>query len=431
MTNEKIPFALKRERDWKMRGNIVNAECEEPVMRGQCGIMGNCLASSAKVEAAHSSRTTSRVSKTSPSSVPSNLSIQSYCEASDVSSLPTPRSEGEILSSPNLKAFAFNELKNATRNFRPDSLLGEGGFGCVYKGWIDEHTFTASKPGSGMVVAVKKLKPEGLQGHKEWLTEVDYLGQLHHQNLVKLIGYCVEGENRLLVYEFMSKGSLENHLFRRGLQPLSWSVRMKVAIGAARGLSFLHNAQSQVIYRDFKASNILLDADFNPKLSDFGLAKAGPTGDRTHVSTQVMGTQGYAAPEYVATGRLTAKSDVYSFGVVLLELLSGRRAVDRTKAGVEQNLVEWTKPYLGDKRKLFRIMDTKLGGQYPQKGAYMAATLALQCLNREAKARPPMTEVLETLEQIAASKTVGRNNQSEQKRVHIPARKCKVQMGAL
>ncbi|KAG5094435.1 hypothetical protein JHK84_050023 [Glycine max] len=392
--------------------------------------MGNCLDSSAKVEAAHSSRTPSGISKTSPSSVPSNLSILSYSEASDFSNLPTPRSEGEILSSPNLKAFTFNELKNATRNFRPDSLLGEGGFGFVYKGWIDEHTLTASKPGSGMVVAVKKLKPEGLQGHKEWLTEVDYLGQLHHQNLVKLIGYCVEGENRLLVYEFMSKGSLENHLFRRGPQPLSWSVRMKVAIGAARGLSFLHNAKSQVIYRDFKASNILLDAEFNAKLSDFGLAKAGPTGDRTHVSTQVMGTQGYAAPEYVATGRLTAKSDVYSFGVVLLELLSGRRAVDRSKAGEEQNLVEWAKPYLGDKRRLFRIMDTKLGGQYPQKGAYMAATLALKCLNREAKARPPMTEVLETLEQIAASKPAGRNSQLEQKRVHAPDRKSSVQKGS-
>ncbi|XP_061338776.1 probable serine/threonine-protein kinase PBL3 isoform X1 [Gastrolobium bilobum] len=384
--------------------------------------MGNCLDSSAKIDAAQSSRSTSAsgISKTSPSS----LSIPSYSEKSNASSLPTPRSEGEILSSPNLKSFTFNELKNATRNFRPDSLLGEGGFGYVYKGWIDEHTFTASKPGSGMVVAVKRLKPEGFQGHKEWLTEVNYLGQLHHRNLVKLIGYCSEGENRLLVYEFMPKGSLENHLFRRGPQPLSWSVRMKVAIGAARGLSFLHNAKSQVIYRDFKASNILLDAEFNAKLSDFGLAKAGPTGDRTHVSTQVMGTQGYAAPEYVATGRLTAKSDVYSFGVVLLELLSGRRAVDKTIAGVDQNLVDWAKPYLGDKRRLFRIMDSKLEGQYPQKGAFMAATLALQCLNSEAKARPPMTEVLATLEQIEAPKIAGRNSHSEHHRgVHTPVRK--------
>ncbi|KAL4304456.1 hypothetical protein GQ457_10G029400 [Hibiscus cannabinus] len=329
--------------------------------------MGNCLFSSTRVDSSQSTHATSasgssRVSsKTSRSSAPSSLTIPSFSDSSSSGCLPTPRTEGEILSSPNLKPFSFGDLKSATRNFRPDTLLGEGGFGYVFKGWIDENTLAATKPGSGMVVAVKKLKPEGFQGHKEWLTEVDYLGQLHHPNLVKLIGYCVEGENRLLVYEFMPKGSLENHLFRRGPQPLSWAVRLKVAINAARGLSFLHDLKSQVIYRDFKASNILLDGEFNAKLSDFGLAKAGPTGDRTHVSTQVMGTHGYAAPEYVATGRLTAKSDVYSFGVVLLELLSGRRAVDKTKVGVEQNLVNWAKPYLGDKRKLFRIMDTSTG----------------------------------------------------------------------
>ncbi|GFP86167.1 protein kinase 2b chloroplastic, partial [Phtheirospermum japonicum] len=304
-----------------------------------------------------------------------------------------------------VKAFSFNELKNATRNFRPDSLLGEGGFGYVFKG-----------PGSGLVIAVKKLKPEGFQGHKEWLTEVNYLGQLHHPNLVKLIGYCLEGENRLLVYEFMPKGSLENHLFRipGGPQPLSWATRIKVAIGAARGLSFLHDAEEQVIYRDFKASNILLDGEFNAKLSDFGLAKAGPTGDRTHVSTQVMGTHGYAAPEYVATGRLTAKSDVYSFGVVLLELLSGRRAVDKTKVGVEQNLVDWAKPYMGDKRKLFRIMDIKLEGQYPQKAAYTAATIALQCLSHEPKLRPRMSEVVTTLEELQAPKSATKISKESQ-----------------
>ncbi|XP_039023774.1 probable serine/threonine-protein kinase PBL3 isoform X2 [Hibiscus syriacus] len=366
----------------------------------------------------------SRVSsKTSRSSAPSSLTIPSFSDSSSSGYLPTPRTEGEILSSPNLKPFSFSDLKSATRNFRPDSLLGEGGFGYVFKGWIDESTLSATKPGSGTVVAVKKLKPEGFQGHKEWLTEVDYLGQLHHPNLVKLIGYCSEGENRLLVYEFMPKGSLENHLFRRGPQPLSWAVRLKVAIGAARGLSFLHDLKSQVIYRDFKASNILLDGDFNAKLSDFGLAKAGPTGDRTHVSTQVMGTHGYAAPEYVATGRLTTKSDVYSFGVVLLELLSGRRAVDKTKVGVEQNLVDWAKPYLGDKRKLFRIMDTRLGGQYPQKNAYTAATLALQCLSFEAKLRPKMSEVLVALEQLEATKTASKYNQSDQKSILLPVQK--------
>ncbi|KAH9773804.1 putative serine/threonine-protein kinase PBL3 [Citrus sinensis] len=363
--------------------------------------MGNCLQhSSARVDSTQSPRATSgKIStRSSHSSAPSTLPIPPSKEKGNSESLPTPKSEGEILSSSNLKAFTFNELKTATRNFRPDSLLGEGGFGFVYKGWIDQHSLSPAKPGSGMVVAVKKLKPEGFQGHKEWLTEVNYLGQLHHPNLVKLIGYCLEGENRLLVYEFMPKGSLENHLFRRGPQPLSWAVRMKVAIGAAKGLTFLHDAESQ---------------EFNAKLSDFGLAKAGPTGDRTHVSTQVMGTHGYAAPEYVATGRLTAKSDVYSFGVVLLELLSGRCAVDKTKVGIEQSLVDWAKPYLSDKRKLFRIMDTKLGGQYPQKAAHTAATLALQCLNNEPKLRPRMSEVLAMLERLEAPKNSAKLSQSE------------------
>ncbi|KAJ4824175.1 putative serine/threonine-protein kinase pbl3 [Turnera subulata] len=313
--------------------------------------------------------------------------------------LPMPRFEVDILPSPNLKAFTFSELQFATRNFCPDNLIGEGGFGNVYKGWINEHTLTAARPGTGMMIAVKKLRAEGLQGHKEWLSEVNCLGQLHHPNLVKLIGYCLDGKSRLLVYEHLAKGSLEKHLFKKGPKPLSWTTRIKVAIGAARGLSFLHNSERQIIYRDFKASNILIDSEFNAKLSDFGLAKAGPTGDRTHVSTQVIGTQGYAAPEYIATGRLTSRCDVYSFGVVLLELLTGRRALDKTKSGVEQNLVEWAKPHLADKRRLFRIMDTRLEGQYPRKGAFMLAVLALHCIG-EAKLRPQMTEVVTVLEQL-------------------------------
>ncbi|ERM94384.1 hypothetical protein AMTRI_Chr04g252610 [Amborella trichopoda] len=365
--------------------------------------MGNCFDKGGSAQTAHNSEI-SRPSNSSALTVPPSMQTSgSDSGKSNIENPPTPRTEGEILSSPNLKAFTFNELKNATRNFRPDSLIGEGGFGYVFKGWIDQQSLSASKPGSGMVVAVKKLKPEGYQGHKEWLAEVNYLGQLHHPNLVKLIGYCLEGDNRLLVYEFMPKGSLENHLFRRGPQPLSWAIRIKVAVGAARGLAFLHNSPTQVIYRDFKASNILLDTDFNSKLSDFGLAKDGPTGDNTHVSTQVVGTYGYAAPEYVATGRLTTRSDVYSFGVVLLELLTGRRALDKLKPGIEQNLVDWAGPQLNDRRKIFRIMDTRLEGQYSQKGALAAATLALRCLNSDAKSRPLMAEVLDTLEQIQQS----------------------------
>ncbi|XP_068638803.1 probable serine/threonine-protein kinase PBL3 [Aristolochia californica] len=388
--------------------------------------MGNCLDASAGIQSSQSSQNTSDASKstsrTGLSSNGSSLTAPSYSSRSP-NGLPTPRTEGQILSSSNLKNFSFNELRNATKNFRSDSLLGEGGFGYVFKGWIDEQTYAASRPGAGMVVAVKKLKPESFQGHKEWLTEVNYLGQLHHPNLVRLIGYCSEGENHLLVYEYMAKGSLENHLFRRGARPLSWAIRIKVAIDAARGLLFLHDAESQVIYRDFKASNILLDADFNAKLSDFGLAKAGPTGDNTHVSTQVMGTQGYAAPEYIATGRLSSKSDVYSFGVVLLELLTGRRALDKGKLGIEQKLVDWAKPFLSDKRKLFRVMDSKLEGQYPQKAAHQVATLAVQCLYSEAKMRPRMAEVLATLEQLQTAKTSSKASQVRHQPASNPVRK--------
>ncbi|KAK6141766.1 hypothetical protein DH2020_024493 [Rehmannia glutinosa] len=214
--------------------------------------------------------------------------------------------------SSNLKSFTLSDLKNATRNFRSDSLLGEGGFGYVFKGWIDEHTFAPSKPGTGMVVAVKKLKQESFQGHREWL-------------------------------------------------------------------------------------------EFNAKLSDFGLAREGPKGDRTHVSTRVVGTRGYAAPEYIATGHLTPKSDVYSFGVVLLELLSGKRATgDENAGGAEETLVDWAKPFLSDSRKVLRIMDSRLGGQYSKKGAQTAAALALRCLQNDPKNRPPMTEVLAALEQLLA-----------------------------
>ncbi|PHU03150.1 Protein kinase APK1B, chloroplastic [Capsicum chinense] len=326
----------------------------------------------------------------------------------------------------NLKSFTFNDLKNATRNFRADSLLGEGGFGYVFKGWLDENTLAPCKPGMGMVVAVKQLKPESFQGHREWLAEVNYLGQLHHENLVRLIGCCVESDNRLLVYEFMTKGSLENHLFRKGVQLMTWGNRMRTAVDVARGLSFLHSLDANVIYRDLKASNILLDSEFNAKLSDFGLARDGPDGDKTHVSTRVIGTRGYAAPEYVATGHLTPKNDVYSFGVVLLELLSGRRATgeENPAGGAEETLVEWAKPFLSDSRRVLRIMDTRLGGQYSKKGAQAAAALALRCLHVDPKLRPTMDEVVATLELLPAPKDITRtsNNAPNDKISHTQKR---------
>ncbi|PIN18437.1 Serine/threonine protein kinase [Handroanthus impetiginosus] len=299
-----------------------------------------------------------------------------------------------------VQAIKFEEIKKATKNFQHDLIIGEGGFGRVYKGWIDERTLTASKPGSGKAVAVKKCRQDTFQGYKEWMKEIHYLSQLHHPNLVRLIGYCDKAENWILVYEFMPKGSLDNHLFRRGHQSLPWETRIKVAIGAARALSFLHDREIQVIHRGFKCGDILLDGEFNAKLSDFGLARDGPTGDMTHVSTRVMGTYGCAAPEYVATGHLTAKCDVYGFGVVLLELLSGRRALDANRATKEQNLMEWAKQYLGDKRKMLRIVDTTLEGQCTREAAYNVATLALRCVSLEPKRRPRMAEVLVALEQL-------------------------------
>eukprot|EP00252_Welwitschia_mirabilis_P020099 TRINITY_DN4846_c0_g1_i1.p1 TRINITY_DN4846_c0_g1~~TRINITY_DN4846_c0_g1_i1.p1 ORF type:complete len:272 (+),score=47.27 TRINITY_DN4846_c0_g1_i1:335-1150(+) len=172
----------------------------------------------------------------------------------------SPKAGNELKVSSQLLKFSFSELKAATRNFRPESILGEGGFGCVFKGWIEENGTAPVRPGTGLTVAVKTLNHDGLQGHKEWVAEVNFLGQLHHPNLVKLIGYCIEDDQRLLVYEFMPRGSLENHLFRRSL-PLSWLIRMKIALGAAKGLAFLHGgAERPVIYRDFKTSNILLDS---------------------------------------------------------------------------------------------------------------------------------------------------------------------------
>ncbi|XP_068639222.1 probable serine/threonine-protein kinase PIX13 [Aristolochia californica] len=354
-------------------------------------------------------------STTRPSSPGTSKSVSNFSSSGGVFSSSTGGSScsneeiyknGQILPTPNLRIFTFSELKSATRNFRPDTVLGEGGFGKVFKGWVEEKTLTPAKSGCGVMVAVKKLNSESMQGLEEWQSEVQFLGRIHHPNLVKLLGYCWEDRELLLVYEFMPKGSLENHLFRRGstYQPLSWSIRLKIAIGAARGLNFLHTSERQIIYRDFKASNILLDSNYNAKISDFGLAKNGPMFGDSHVTTRVMGTYGYAAPEYVATGHLYIKSDVYGFGVVLLEMLTGLRTLDTNRPSGQHNLVEYTKPFLSHRRKIAHIMDPRLEGQYPSKGAFQAAELTLKCLGSDPRSRPSMKEVQEALERIEAIK---------------------------
>ncbi|MBA0771029.1 hypothetical protein Gotri_019562 [Gossypium trilobum] len=231
--------------------------------------------------------------------------------------------------------FRYREICTATNNFNPRNQIGEGGFGRVYKGLIEN---------SNKVVAVKQLDKNGYQGNREFLVELLMLVLLKHPNLVELVGYCIEGDQRILVYEYMANGSLEDHLIDLppNKMPLDWNTRIKIAVGAAKGLEYMHEiANPQVIYRDFKTSNILLDQDFNPKLSDFGLAKVSPSGDNSHVFTSVIGTYGYCAPEYIQIGQLSTKSDVYSFGVVFLELITGRRAVDNSRPPRERNLVSW------------------------------------------------------------------------------------------
>ncbi|GLJ21463.1 hypothetical protein SUGI_0395930 [Cryptomeria japonica] len=291
--------------------------------------------------------------------------------------------------------FRFRELATATNNFRPEYLLGEGGFGRVYKGRLES---------TGEIVAIKQLDRNGHQGNREFLVEVLMLSLLHHPNLVTLIGYCADGDQRLLVYEFMPLGSLEDHLFNISpdKKPLGWHTRMRIAAGAARGLEHLHDkANPPVIYRDFKSANILLGEGYHPKLSDFGLAKLGPVGDKTHVSTRVMGTYGYCAPEYAMTGQLTLKSDVYSFGVVLLELITGRKAIDNLRPHQEHNLVKWAHSLFKDRKMFPQMADPLLEGRYPARGLYQALAIAAMCIQDQASTRPLIGDVVTALTYLA------------------------------
>ncbi|XP_048562901.1 probable serine/threonine-protein kinase PBL7 isoform X1 [Triticum urartu] len=291
--------------------------------------------------------------------------------------------------------FTLRELVDATKNFSKDFQLGRGGFGCVYKAYLND----------GQVVAVKQLDLNGLQGNREFLVEVLMLNLLHHPNLVNLIGYCVDGDQRLLVYEYMPLGSLEDHLhdLPPNKEPLDWTTRMKIAAGAAAGLEYLHDkANPPVIYRDIKPSNILLSEGYHAKLSDFGLAKLGPVGDKTHVTTRVMGTYGYCAPEYAATGQLTVKSDIYSFGVVFLELITGRRALDSNRPREEQDLVSWARPLFKDQRKFPKMADPLLRRRFPKRGLYQALAIAAMCLQEKSRNRPLIREVAAALSYLSS-----------------------------
>ncbi|CAI5995879.1 unnamed protein product [Closterium sp. NIES-65] len=351
-----------------------------------------------------------------------------------------------------LHIFSYAELRAATKNFAPENLLGSGGFGRVYRGEValpslanpageagnsgeialegdgregeGEERGEAGEQGAGgrVEVAVKKLNSKSMQGHKEWMVEVSLLAAASHPHLVRLMGCCAEGDRRLLVYELLPRGSLDRLLFRpsssssanpsaagggaggeagqgAGGKVLDWGTRLKVALGAAKGLAYLHEEmEPRVIYRDLKTSNVLLTASFHAKLSDFGLAREGPEGDSEYVSTMVRGTAGYAAPEYMLTGQLTSKNDVWSFGVLLLELLTGRPSIDGKRPHPEGNLVLYARPYLQQPADIVRIMDPALTATSPPPAAAAkVAEVARWCLALDPTHRPVMSQVVDVL----------------------------------
>ncbi|CAO2815754.1 unnamed protein product [Amaranthus hypochondriacus] len=302
-------------------------------------------------------------------------------------------SDQTIRSKSPAKSFTYRELCIATGMFNAVNKIGEGGFGKVFRGKLETEE----------IVAIKQLNHEGVQGSQEFIIEILMLSLLHHPNLMSLKGYCTDGDEKLLVYEYMPKGSLEDHLFDLGpgKVPLDWNTRMRIAVDTARGMEYLHvKANPPVIFRDLKPANILLDNEFHARLSDFGLAKLGPVGDRTHVSTRVMGTYGYCAPEYAMSGKLTLKSDIYSLGVVLLEILSGRKSIDPNRNRAEQNLINWARPCFKDKKRYIQLVDPALQGRYPWRCFQHFVAIVAICLQEVPAHRPLISDVVVALEYL-------------------------------
>ncbi|CAN5961147.1 unnamed protein product [Sphagnum jensenii] len=287
------------------------------------------------------------------------------------------------------RPIAYLLLHNATDNFSSSNLLGKGSFSRVYKAKLDHDVFAA----------VKRLEENGKQGEIEFQAEVGLMSKIRHPNLVSLLGFSSDGPERLLVYELMENGSLHDQLHGPSHgSGLTWHLRLKIALQAARGLEHLHeHCKPAVIHRDFKASNILLDAGFDAKVSDFGLALVKPVGSMHKDSVQVQGTFGYVAPEYLMNGSLTEKSDVYGFGVVLLELLTGRLPMDSLMPLGSQSLVTWAMPLLSDKAKVLEIVDPYLQDTVNLKHLYQVAAVVKLCVQPEPSYRPLITDVLQSL----------------------------------
>ncbi|KAF3447061.1 hypothetical protein FNV43_RR12241 [Rhamnella rubrinervis] len=280
----------------------------------------------------------------------------------------------------------YKTLEKATNNFMDDNILGEGGFGCVYKARLDDN----------LLVAVKKLDCASQDAVREFENEVDLLSKMLHPNIISLLGCSTHGNTGFIVYELMQNGSLETQLHGPSHgSALTWHMRMKVALDSARGLEYLHeHCKPPVIHRDLKSSNILLDANFNAKLSDFGLAVADGAQKN---SIKLSGTLGYVAPEYLLDGKLTDKSDVYAFGVVLLELLLGRRPVEKLAPAQCQSIVTWAMPQLIDRTKLPNIVDPVIKNKLDLKHLYQVAAVAVLCVQPEPSYRPLITDVVHSL----------------------------------
>uniref|UniRef100_A0A0E0JXR3 non-specific serine/threonine protein kinase n=1 Tax=Oryza punctata TaxID=4537 RepID=A0A0E0JXR3_ORYPU len=283
--------------------------------------------------------------------------------------------------------FSLKEIESATKHFDPANKIGEGGFGPVYKGTL----------ANGTTVAVKKLSSQSSQGNREFLNEIGIISALRHPNLVRLFGCCIDGEQLLLIYEFLENNSLGRALFGRGDHQLKldWPTRYNICLGTAKGLCYLHEESTlKIIHRDIKPSNILLDERLQPKISDFGLAKLND--DRGHMSTRIAGTVGYMAPEYATRGCLTCKADVYSFGVVTLEIVSGMSNTSNMSDDEYLHLLDWAER-LKQEGRLLEIVDQRLGSHYSQDEALRMLNVALLCTNASPVQRPKMSSVVNML----------------------------------
>ncbi|KAL6209619.1 hypothetical protein ACLB2K_020559 [Fragaria x ananassa] len=285
--------------------------------------------------------------------------------------------------------YSLKELEDATRGFSLENVIGEGGYGVVYRGALQD----------GSVVAVKNLLNNKGQAQTEFKVEVEAIGKVKHKNLVGLIGYCAEGAQRMLVYEYIDNGNLEQWLHGDvgPVSPMTWDIRMKIAIGTAKGLAYLHEGlEPKVVHRDIKSSNILLDRKWNPRVSDFGLAKLlGP--EKSYVTTRVMGTFGYVSPEYASTGMLNEGSDVYSFGVLLMEIITGRSPIDYSRPAGEMNLVDWFKGMISSHRGE-DILDPLIEVQPPPRALKRAMLVCLRCIDLDVHKRPKMGQIVHMLE---------------------------------